>query len=95
MSIDPVTTNANTGNSFNRYAYADNNPYRFTDPDGRDALPVSNGSGIANMISTMRKYERVEQSAAGTFKLTMGSFTAAAGVGMCAPEVRPVHLVHQ
>jgi RHS repeat-associated protein len=37
LSIDPVTTDANTGGSFNRYAYANNSPFRYTDPDGRDA----------------------------------------------------------
>jgi RHS repeat-associated protein len=36
LSIDPVTTDANTGGSFNRYAYAANNPYKYIDPDGRD-----------------------------------------------------------
>ena len=35
MSLDPVTTDANTGGMFNRYVYGNNNPYRFTDPDGR------------------------------------------------------------
>jgi RHS repeat-associated protein len=35
LSIDPVTTDANTGSAFNRYAYADNSPYRYIDPDGR------------------------------------------------------------
>jgi RHS repeat-associated protein len=35
LSIDPVTTDANTGGSFNRYAYANNNPYKYIDPDGR------------------------------------------------------------
>ncbi len=35
LSRDPVQTNPNTGESFNRYYYANNNPYRFTDPDGR------------------------------------------------------------
>jgi RHS repeat-associated protein len=35
LSIDPVITDANTGTSFNRYAYANNTPYRYTDPDGR------------------------------------------------------------
>ena len=35
MSIDPVLTDANTGGSFNRYAYAANNPYKYIDPDDR------------------------------------------------------------
>ncbi len=39
LSVDPVTANGNTGGNFNRYWYANNNPYRFTDPDGR--LPCS------------------------------------------------------
>ncbi len=36
LSIDPVTTDANTGGSFNRYAYASNNPFKYVDPDGRE-----------------------------------------------------------
>jgi len=35
LSRDPVTANANTGANFNAYWYANNNPYRFKDPDGR------------------------------------------------------------
>jgi uncharacterized protein RhaS with RHS repeats len=35
LSVDPVTANGNTGKNFNRYWYADNNPFKFTDPDGR------------------------------------------------------------
>nr|WP_240600349.1 RHS repeat-associated core domain-containing protein [Lysobacter silvestris] len=35
LSTDPVQANANTGALFNRFAYASNNPYKFTDPDGR------------------------------------------------------------
>ena len=37
LSTDPVTTDEETGESFNRYVYAENNPYKYTDPDGRDA----------------------------------------------------------
>jgi hypothetical protein len=36
LSNDPVVTDANTGGAFNRFNYANNNPYRFTDPDGRE-----------------------------------------------------------
>ena len=38
LSVDPVTADGNTGANFNRYKYANNNPYRFTDPDGRQAI---------------------------------------------------------
>jgi len=34
-SNDPVKANPNTGANFNRYSYANNNPYKFVDPDGR------------------------------------------------------------
>ncbi len=35
LSVDPVSADPNSGAMFNRYAYAFNNPYAFTDPDGR------------------------------------------------------------
>lgn len=37
LSVDPVTTDANDGSSFNRYVYGNNNPYKYVDPDGRFA----------------------------------------------------------
>jgi RHS repeat-associated protein len=37
LSVDPVSTDAKTGDSFNRYVYGNNNPYKFKDPDGRFA----------------------------------------------------------
>jgi RHS repeat-associated protein len=40
LSIDPVTTDANTGSSFNRYAYANNSPYKYVDPNGRNPLGI-------------------------------------------------------
>lgn len=40
VSADPVPPNANNGENFNRYAYANHNPYRYTDPDGRWAEDV-------------------------------------------------------
>ena len=36
--MDPVAANTAVGSNFNRYWYANNNPYKFTDPDGRVAV---------------------------------------------------------
>jgi len=35
LSKDPVEANPKNGTNFNRYHYANNNPYRYYDPDGR------------------------------------------------------------
>jgi RHS repeat-associated protein len=35
LSVDPEPTDPNSGANFNSYWYANNNPYKFTDPDGR------------------------------------------------------------
>ncbi|MGX5731973.1 RHS repeat-associated core domain-containing protein, partial [Pseudoxanthomonas beigongshangi] len=40
LSVDPVTALSNPLAMFNRYKYANNNPYRFTDPDGRTCQTV-------------------------------------------------------
>jgi len=48
LSVDPVAANANNGQNFNRYWYANNNPYKFTDPDGR---AVSCASGSCTMTA--------------------------------------------
>jgi len=46
-SVDPVQADPHTGEHFNRYAYAGNNPYRYVDPDGRlpIAIPIVMGVG--------------------------------------------------
>lgn len=38
MARDPAEFSPKNVQSFNRYAYANNNPYRFGDPDGRDLV---------------------------------------------------------
>jgi len=39
--VDPVTAYDQPVGQFNRYRYANSNPYKFTDPDGRQSLPRS------------------------------------------------------
>jgi RHS repeat-associated protein len=41
MGMDPVEAQAGDLYSFNRYAYANNNPYKFVDPDGQAAESVT------------------------------------------------------
>jgi RHS repeat-associated protein len=46
LSIDPVNVDGNTGSSFNRYVYSNNNPYRFVDPDGRNSIDKFKALGL-------------------------------------------------
>jgi RHS repeat-associated protein len=42
LSADPMASDAQNGWNFNRYNYAANNAYKFTDPDGRQARENAN-----------------------------------------------------
>ncbi len=44
LSVDPVQANPNNGQNFNRYWYANNNPYKFVDPDGREVRYAIGGT---------------------------------------------------
>ena len=41
ISVDPVNANSSNGNNFSRYWYSNNNPFRFTDPDGRESIEAN------------------------------------------------------
>ncbi|QLI81214.1 RHS domain-containing protein [Chitinibacter fontanus] len=65
-AIDPVDWNeADPTNSFNRYAYANNNPFKFTDPDGRNAQLLLRGSYVVG-------YEVATYLGAGAFGAWLG-----------------------
>ncbi len=51
MSVDPVAPTEGNIHNFNRYAYANNNPYRYVDPDGRAAVPSQDPPGTYNLNS--------------------------------------------
>jgi len=52
LVIDPVGVSPENIHSFNRYGYANNNPYGFVDPDGREAACVSLGGCNLNISPT-------------------------------------------
>jgi RHS repeat-associated protein len=48
LSVDPVGVDLATGANFNRYWYGNNNPYTYTDPDGRNAIAgAAAGCGLS------------------------------------------------
>lgn len=56
--VDPATTDTDDGNNFNRYWYGNNNPYLFTDPDGRKGtfwLVKLCATGMAGVARLTRK----------------------------------------
>ncbi len=56
LSVDPVTAYSNPVGAFNRYWYANNNPYRFMDPDGRQSCESSSMKchpSIASSVATI------------------------------------------
>lgn len=46
MAVDPVKYQEGNLHSFNRYAYANNNPYKYVDPDGKEALIINAGINV-------------------------------------------------
>jgi RHS repeat-associated protein len=77
LSVDPVTANAKTGANFNRYWYANNNPYKFIDPDGREAACVTLRVNCFNSGGT---FEEKAKALAGLAVLTVGSLFGPSGV---------------
>jgi len=69
LSVDPVTAYQKPVEQFNRYRYANGNPYKFTDPDGRSGkpiLPFMDRLEIRSELSTGAiKVERMPQSDMG------------------------------
>ena len=47
IQVDPAPVEPNNIHSFNRYAYGNNNPYKYVDPDGRHPLLIFAAVGAA------------------------------------------------
>lgn len=59
LSVDPVTAYSNPVGAFNRYWYANNNPYRFIDPNGRAADDKDSSQPITDLppVNVTARYQ--------------------------------------
>ncbi|WP_157355473.1 RHS repeat domain-containing protein [Stenotrophomonas maltophilia] len=80
ISPDPITPHENPLGAFNRYRYANSNPYRFTDPDGR----LSRGTGWDDR--QWNKFDRAQQQAAGKLEAASSKISGALAAGGRALE---------
>lgn len=82
LSVDPVTAYNQPLVAFNRYRYANNNPYKFTDPDGRFGLAgASIGAGIElgfQLIAEEKSWSEVNWSDVGV-AAAVGAVTGGVG----------------
>jgi RHS repeat-associated protein len=91
LSTDPIAFNASSPFTFNRYAYANNNPYRYTDPTGQclQCFAAVAGALIAGAVNvgvqmaTNEPGVGINWASAGR-SAVVGAIAGATGVGVVA-----------
>jgi RHS repeat-associated protein len=86
LSVDPVGVGLATGANFNRYWYANNNPYKFFDPDGQAAQCLVPGI-MQVCMAAVAKAAAVFGGATAT-KVTTGAAVATGVVAVGAIMVK-------
>lgn len=83
--IDPVGFKQGNIQTFNRYAYANNNPYAFVDPDGNSAFFMQKGSSLDNQMRNNASGLALEV-AVRTFQYGGEAVTSVGGVGTAVKQ---------
>ncbi len=84
LSVDPVTADSVTGDNFNRYWYANNNPYGFVDPDGRfvQLAAIAVGAAAGGLVgASISGYKSYSETGSVKFGAVASGFGQGALVG--------------
>ncbi|WP_454828402.1 RHS repeat-associated core domain-containing protein [Pseudoxanthomonas wuyuanensis] len=87
LSVDPINAIDDPVGYFNRYVYGKNNPYRFTDPDGRGWFdeflpPPTSVTGNTNPYASIPGADRGDMQVVGGLAATA---TLGAGAALAVP----------
>ncbi|MCW0369065.1 polymorphic toxin type 50 domain-containing protein [Xanthomonas sacchari] len=89
VSVDQVAPDKISGNGFNRYRYAANNPYTFKDPDGRQecrSCEVSYGAAVGYMLRNQPEKMRIWASGEAAATTAGGGAEEGATIGNAVGE---------
>ncbi len=87
LSVDPVTAYEQSISQFHRYRYANNNPYKFTDPDGRQSFRM--GPVNPNQFKAQAESQRMTNEAKTHALGSKDSNAAVTGSGWTRPADHP------
>ncbi|MCW0459360.1 hypothetical protein NB717_000428 [Xanthomonas sacchari] len=92
LSVDPVVVDTVKTSNFNRYVYANNNPYRFNDPDGRASWDIISDSfrvevGLGPQLEIKGKIGKIVKAEVGLGSMR-GGFGATVADGYTFEEGR-------
>ncbi len=84
MAMDPVGFQEGNIHSHNRYTYANNNPYKFVDPDGREAEGIvgeKEGTTNQQLSNTAKAFTDIAKSYVETRSTQIGIISTSLGLG--------------